>query len=478
MLLTKSRHGGLLDGQAPPRVRHAPSVRANAWEDVADLSASFGVVLDEWQENVLAAAMGERSDGTWAARTVGVSTPRQNGKSQLIVARALAGILLFDEQTIIISAHQTDTAREVFGRMMDLIDAYPALSRRVSAVMKAINRESITFSSGQTIKFKARSAGGGRGFSCDCLLLDEAQILGAAAWSAILPTMSARPNPQAWLLGTPPTPVDDGEVFERIRQSGLEGKESRLAYLEWSADATDQLDDPETWAKANPSYGSRISFDAVASERATMSDDQFKMERLGMWADSSSGSVVSADRWAELVDDGPASGVRPTALGVDMSHDRMISVAACWMLGANAHVEEVHANPDAAEAVELIAERAGRRMPVFIDSMSPAAALVPELQARRVNVKASSAADMAKGCGLFEDRAAAGTLSHSGQESLASALAGARRRPIRDAGGWGWDRSSPKTPIYPLVAATLALVAASGAPRRMKAASRGMVVLS
>src|SRR5690606_30136369 len=98
-----------------------------SWADVADLSAGLGVPLDDWQEDVFESAMGERSDGKWAARLVGVSTPRQNGKSQLIVARALAGVLLFGEKTIICSAHQTDTAREVFQRLLDIIDDNPSL---------------------------------------------------------------------------------------------------------------------------------------------------------------------------------------------------------------------------------------------------------------------------------------------------------------------------------------------------------------
>ena len=68
-------------------------------------------------------------------------TPRQNGKSQLIVARALAGVLLFGEKTIICSAHQTDTAREVFQRLLDVIDDNPSVSKRVESVMKALNPE-------------------------------------------------------------------------------------------------------------------------------------------------------------------------------------------------------------------------------------------------------------------------------------------------------------------------------------------------
>ena len=65
----------------------------------------------------------------------------------------------------------------------------------------------------------------------DKLLIDEAQIFDAA-----LPTMAARPNPQMWLLGTPPTPLDDGTVFSRFRADVLEGKDRRLCWAEWSAE--------------------------------------------------------------------------------------------------------------------------------------------------------------------------------------------------------------------------------------------------
>jgi phage terminase large subunit-like protein len=328
--LTKSPPVALLEGQAPPRVSHYPKRTAgNDWELVADLSREFGITLDEWQEAVLQAAMGVRGDGRWASPQVAVSAPRQNGKSQLIVARALAGVLLFDEKTIIVSAHQQDTAREVFTKLVDIIETNPALEARVAdkGIMRALNRESIRFRGGQVIRFKARSTGGGRGFSCDCLLLDEAQILGAPAWAAIRPTMSARPNPQVWLLGTPPTPQDDGEVFGRFRSTGLEGKQARLAYLEWSAGPGDDLDDPETWARANPAFGDRISHDAIADERATMSDAQFALERLGMWDEALTHAVIDPASWAAVADESSVA-VDRLALAVDVSPDRSVASIA------------------------------------------------------------------------------------------------------------------------------------------------------
>lgn len=434
----------------------------------------YGIDLDDWQEVVLEAALHERADGRWSTPQVGVSTPRQNGKSQLIVARALAGALVFDEKTIIISAHQQDTAREVFTRITDLIDKNPMLSDRVAQVMNALNREFIKFKNGATIRFKARSKGGGRGFSCDCLLLDEAQILGAAAWSAILPTMSARPNPQVWLLGTPPTADDDGEVFSRIRETGLAGKQPRLAYLEWSAVVTDDFDDPATWAKANPSFGSRIGPDAIMGERSSMTDAQFAMERLGIWSSETALAVIPAAAWADrrVGADGVPPG-DPRAFGLDMSHDRVVSVGVCVLGDEAAHVEVAALDrvSDTLGAVEWLVERAGKHIPVVVDAQSPAASMVPALKAAGVRVNVTTAADMAKACGSFFDAVSEGRLTHFDQAPLNTALAGARKRPIGTAGGWGWDRKDYSVNLAPLVSVTLALFGASVTPTKKPSAA-------
>ena len=485
--LTKSRSGALLDGQAPPRVRHAPSVRANSWEDVSDLLASFGILLDEWQENVLEAAMGERSDGRWAARQVGISTPRQNGKSQLIVARALAGILLFDEQLIICSAHQQDTAREVFTRLVDILEDNSTLNARVDSYGKALNREYIRFKTGQTIRFKARSAGGGRGFSADCLLLDEAQILSAAAWSAILPTMSARPNPQVWLLGTPPTADDDGEVFARVRSAGMLGKDSRLAYLEWSADEGDNLDDPETWAKANPAFGTRIGPEAIESERSSMTDDQFAMERLGMWSGAGAHRVIDETSWSNVADPKSMAYDRLT-LAIDVSPNR--SSAAVSLAGRRPdglwHVELDEHRKGADWVSGWVTQRAAKNKlhAVVADEMS---GLVEQRRGRNylkgtdieVTLAAAEGRDMAIACAAYYDAVMTAAMRHTDQPQVNVALSVAGKRPV--AGAWAWNRRNEDSDITPVVSQTLALWGAQNdnvkRPSRRSADGRRAVLL-
>ena len=440
--------------------------------------------LDEWQEQALEAAMGERSDGRWASKFVGVSAPRQNGKSQLIVARALAGALLFGEKMIIISAHETDTAREIWKRLIAVIEDNPTLEARVTGRMDAINREFISFGNGsdrQTIKLKARRASGSRGFSADCLLLDEAQILGKQSWGSIVPTMSAMPNPQMWLFGTPPTPADDPFAFSRVRDSALT-KKARHCWLEWSADPGDDLDDPEVWAKANPAYGVRISYEACADDRAAMDDEQFAMERLGMWAGSASHAVIDGSTWQEVADETSFVADR-FALAVDVAPD--MSMASVGLAGQREdglwHVELDDQKPGIAWLVPYIVRLVGANpqvRAVVIDSASPAAAIVDDLTKAKIKVTTSTARDMAAACGQFYSGAYEAWLRHTNQPQLNVALSVARKRSLGDA--WAWNRKNATSDITPLVACTLALWGAQSStvkrPQRRSEGRRAVVL--
>ncbi len=445
-------------GVQVPRVRHAPRVRANAWEDVADLAKAYGLVLDEWQENVLQAAMGERADGQWATPRVGVSVPRQNGKGALIEARELAGLLAFGEQVIVHSAHEQKTARVGFQRIVSYFENYDDLRKRVKSIISALNREEIVLRSGQRLLFPARSKGSLRGFSADCLFLDEGQILGDAAWQAIQPTISARPNPQTWFFGTPPTPLDDSTVFSRMRLGGLEGKDHRLCWCEWSADLGADLDAPESWAQANPALGIRISVEAIADERQSMDDDGFARERLGMWAGTSSTAVIDSQSWAAIADVQSTASDR-FALAADVSPDRTVaSVAFAGQRDDGSwHVELDEQRNGVGWLVGYLVARCERNpiRTVVIDAASPAASIVDDLEQRGVNVTTTQSRQMAAACGQFYDGVMDAWLHHIDQPQVNLALSVARKRPLGDA--WAWNRKNAASDITPIVAATLAL---------------------
>ena len=471
--------------------------RANSWEDVADLSAQAGVVLDEWQETVLRVSMGERADATWAAKRVGVSLARQNGKSQLLVARALAGALLFGEKKIVISAHQADTARETFGKMIEILEADGNgwLMDRVkpNGIMNAINRESIKFRNGATIQFKARTGAGGRGFSSDCLMLDEAQRLKRSSWVSINSTMSAMPNPQVWLLGTPPTREDDGEVFESIRSAAMSGGSSASAWAEWGVDPADPAitaayrSGTPVWSadverlcwESNPAWNVRMNHDVVRGEFESYTREEFSLDRWGIWLeDVNAARYWSSDMWdASGVTEAP-DGVRSIAVAFSFDGSR-VSTAGSVKHADGVHVELVAAYSGALEAgvsqlADWLAER-WRDLASISVLGAAGTSLVQALKDRGVGarvVRMMTTADYYAANAMADDAIRSGGLTHpaAGDDDVLGASVRVCDRKHRGTNGqWGWDSTVPdgdETPVEAFCAAYWAARTSKRVPGR------------
>lgn len=442
-------------------------IKSTGWPAVRDTCARLGWGFDGWQDGAGRLILSKRADGLYAADTIVISIPRQVGKTYLIACIIFALCLLTPKLTVIWTAHRKTTAAETFASF-DGMAQRPKVVPHVAQVMRGKGDERILFKNGSRILFGSRESGFGRGFAdVDVLVFDEAQIMTEATLEDMGAAQNVAKNPLTFMMGTPPRPKDPGEVFTNERQEALDGESEDSLYIELSADRGCDPNDRAQWRKANASHPHRTSERAMLRLRKKLkSDDAWFREALGVWDEiSRHQAVVKAAVWRSFEDVGPADGVKPDALAVDMSHGREISVGACWIEGESAHVEEVWAGVNVAAAIEWVAARAGRRMQVVIDGASPAAAMIPELTARFVNVRQSTAGDMAKACGLFEDRADAARITHAGQKRLADALEGARKRQIRDAGGWGWDRRDESAEIHPIVAVTLALLGASTTKR-------------
>ena len=207
----------------------------------------------------------------------------------------------------------------------------------------------------------------------------------------------------------------------------------------------------------------------MEAERAELSDGGFARERLNIWPTDRVEQVIGPAIWAGLAAEGPADGTPPSALAVDASPDRMLSIAGCWLLEDDrSHVELCASDyvNDPLQGLQWLVERAGRRIPVVIDGASAAASLIPALHAQKVKTVVTGARDMGRACGGFLDDVLAGRLSHANQAQLNAAVDGARRRKIGDAGAFGWDRRDRSVLVAPLVAATLARFGAVTAGRR------------
>jgi hypothetical protein len=461
-----------LRGDQRPRIFWTPpGAVSSAGREAVELAASAGLHLDPWQAWLLEVGLAEGEGGNWLAFEVAELLSRQNGKGGVLEAVVLGGLYLFGEQMIGWSAHEFKTCREGFLRVRSLIENTDELRRRVKGVRTSHGEEGIELLGGQRLLFMARSTGSGRGFTGDRLILDEAQHLGDAALGAILPTMSARPNPQVWYAATAPDKaIAPCDVLARLRRRALAGGDASLTYAEWSIDphrsdcARDcgDHDDPgsaRSWARANPALGIRITGEHVAREFAAMDAATFAKERLGVgnWPLAEGvWPVISEQQWTSLAD--PTSVVQdPVAVAADVSWDRAhgsIAIAGRRADGLfHGEVIEHRARTDwiVARLVEL--QRRWQPLAVVVRSRGPAGFLIPELQAAGVEVANLSTAEGAQACGLlYQAVTDTKNFRHLGQPELAVALAGADRKHVGDA--WTWVRkeggAADLTPLYAL----------------------------
>lgn len=454
-------------GVQRPRVRSVPEYSSSAGAEAVELAASTGLILDPWQRFVLEDSLGERPDGRWSAFEVALMVPRQNGKGAILEARELAGLFLFGEQLILHSAHEFKTAAEAFRRVLALVENSDALRRKVKKIRTSHGDEGIELLTGARLRFVARSTGSGRGFSGDLVIMDEAYNLSADAMSALLPTLSARPNPQLWYTSS--AGMESSEQLTLVRGRGRSGGDRRLAYFEFSAEPDADLDDREAWALANPALGIRISEEFIDLERGALDDAGFARERLGIWSDATRLTVIPMDQWNALADQWSCR-VGDVAFAIDVTPDHAWSaITAC---GARA---------DGLPHVELIEHRAGtewvagrakelkaKHSPLgfWLDPSGPAGGLLPRLEQAGIAERPSgvkgggflepvSGREHAQACAFLFEQTGEKGYRHLGQPELTAALDGATKRPLGDA--WAWSRLNSSVNIAPLVAATLAL---------------------
>lgn len=423
----------------------------------------LGVAFDDWQDGAGRLILAKRADGCLAAMVdgVGLSLPRQVGKTYLIGALVFALCVNTPGLLVIWSAHHARTHGETFLAMQGFADR-AKVKAHVKQVFTGSGDEEIRFHNGSRILFGARERGFGRGIpGVDVLIFDEAQILSDKALSNMLATMNTSNFGLALYIGTPPKPEDMSESFERMRREALAGTLLDGAWIEFGADKGASPEDRAQWRKANPSHPKRTPVQSILRLKRKLTEADFLREGLGIWDELEEVQrVIPSDIWRALDagSEAPSSDVPPNALAVDMSHDGVIAVAGCWLTPASAHVEVLMVDPasDTHSAVEWLVQRAGRKIRVLIDSESPAASMIATLRARKVRVIVTNATDMAKACGGIYNDAIKGRLTHADQPALNDALAGAKKRLIGNAGGWGWDRRDPSVNIAPLVAGTLA----------------------
>lgn len=457
-----------------PRISHIPPSVSRKGQEAVELAAAAGVHLDPWQSYVLENGLGENADGSWSAFEIGICAPRQNGKSEIALARLLAGLILLNEPLQIFSSNLFDASVEIFRRLASVLEDNPDLARRVKSISRGRGSEAIELRNGCRVRFRARGAGGGRGHSPSCVIFDESMYLPADVYADLVPSVSAQSHQQIWLLGSAADQAihPHAVVFSRMRERAMSGDGGAMCWFEWSVpldrdEVTEATaTDPAMLEMANPAIETgRLTLEQIARERDALDLPTFATERLGAgdWprGDGQRG-VIDFERW-EACEDPESEPLDPLVFAFDTAADRRsgTAIAACGRREDGLlHVEMVDVCLDVAYVPQRIAELAGKHKPtaVIADAAGPTAALLPALEQLRVDVTLTSAAEHAQAAAMFYDAAMTRCLRYRRTvwaEQLDLAVRVATKRPLGD-GGFGWSRKGSSASIAPLVACSLA----------------------
>lgn len=481
------------------------SIVKTVWPRVEAKGLEIGLGFDWWQSQLGTVCLGYGPEGRYVATVggIGMSIPRQVGKTYFVLALLVIMCVLFPGLQVVWTAHHLRTSTKTFTSLRGICRRRK-VAPHVRAMRSANGEQQVEFANGSLIMFGARSMGFGRGFDeIDVEVFDEAQILDTKALEdMIAATNQARHEHGALLffMGTPPRPSDPSEAFTARRADAWAGDAEDSIWLELSADPESDPDDRVQWPLMNPSFPLRTPLESMLRLRKNLGDeDSWNREGRGVWEAARSG-VIPAPSWRGQVDERSIA-IERIALGVECGPD--LGWASVALAGERAdggwHFEldeDQHTRGRGVAWLVPHLEASLRLNPqiraVVVDVAGPISALLEQhapnrwrFKGTRIEATPVRVAQLGAGCARVLDGIVSGWLWHIGQPQFTAAALPAGKRELGDTGMWVWSRRTAESDITPIQAGTLALIGAQQTRVRRPARSgagrgggrRGAVVL-
>jgi hypothetical protein len=290
-----SSHSPRTGGEWLPDVPVPPSIESPSAGDavgsyggdfVSWCEASLGESPRPWQAYVAARLLEHDSAGQLVYRRVGISVPRQVGKSVLL--RMLAAWRMHqadrfrEPQTVLHVAHALNTTEEVF------LPALQWAKGRGLEVREANGQMRIAVGGSRWLP---RSTQTGYGFTLSLALVDEAwAVAERRVNSGYAPTLSERRSGQVVMFSS--ANQEATPLFPRFREAAMQRPGWLL--LEWSAPPGVVAGDAGVWQSATPVPIDVVRAELMADELVA-SEATFRFERLNSWP------VLAGLSWGEML---------------------------------------------------------------------------------------------------------------------------------------------------------------------------------
>ena len=476
---------------ARPRLRRARPYSETIGDVACAAAPSMGYDLVPWQRQLMLDMGAVDADGKWVHPRVGISIPRQQGKSADLIVwaavlAALAGYkVLWTDHNYSTTMEMLERFRKIFGRKPgDRVCGMPGWRGQLSAVCSQTGQEWMAFKSGGVIQFSTRTKSSRLGFSFDVVVYDEAQELTNEHTQVINPTTvsGAKHNLQIVYAGTPVRAGSKAETFREVREQAWEGGEvaDDLLWLEYGVEEVGDIWDRSRWPAVMPSLGYHADARAILTGMKDMDELGAAQEYLGYWlppARQVAEPVIGEDAWraGEVADADVPQAFDKVAYGVKFSADgSTVAVAVAAARGGRAHVELPFCESTARGTewlVSWLAARANRACSAVVDGKSGAGALcdrLAELGLPCGYVVRPSTDQAVSAASMLAEAAKTGGVTHVSCPALDLSAATSVRREIGKSGGWGFGGGDSA----PIEAAGLAMLGLSISKRNPKRRAR------
>lgn len=432
------------------------------------------------QKDEMRLFLARNKDDSPAALTIGISKPRQNGKSY--AARYYAVYMGdFEHRQVLYSAHHSTTTNKMFKALCNLFESpekYPDFANDVKSISHVRGYEGIYFKDwkdengiihdGGCIEFATRTNSGARGGTYSVIIIDEAQEMTAEEQEAMLPVISASSDlsdasnmPQQIYIGTPPNATCHGTVFAKMHNEAHSGESNGTWWLEWSEEINDisalnltPKDALELAYKTNPAMGYRIAEKTILNEFETMTLSGFLRERIGWWTPTRTETInyaIPQKIWDSCVSDEEKPDGK-TAYGVKFSTDGA-SVALCGAVipekgAARISLIELRSTSRGTQwLANWLNERYERAGCVVIDGRNGVDVLIEKIKdtwkSKLSIIRPSVREVIAATSMLVNDLNENNITWYRGQEILRESAITSIKRPISGGWGFGGDNSTP-----------------------------------
>ena len=457
--------------QTPTVSRVLPYTDSRGTEAVEQYNQS-GRTAQEWQVRMVEDIMAVNEQGLWVHMKFGWSVPRRNGKSEILIMRAIWGLI--NGERVLYTAHRATTSSSAWEKVCKLLGAMGYAEEADYKPYRTRGLEQILWLHGEgVINFRTRTSTGGLGEGYDLLIIDEAQEYTADQESALKYVVTDSKNPQTLMCGTPPTAVSSGDVFLKYRKRCLTGREEDAGWAEWSVPNLTDAHDPELWYETNPSLGTILSERTIRSE---LGDDQVddNIQRLGLWLKYSQKSAISREEWERCaLPVKPDIGAKPRVFfAVKYGKTGHVTLSAAVKLAdGKVFVEAVDCRPIKDGNDWIIAFLRNPHAEVAaIDGAGQNTVLVADMKNAEVKCKPllPKVSEVTEANALFEKQLFAGSLCHMNQPALKQAVENCEHRAIGSGGGFGYTSILEGADISLLESVSLAHWLAVNAKERKK----------